>query len=115
MLWIDDTYVQLRHLVIMDEPVLGDEILVSFLVLRDALVRAQDVHPVGEIEDDVLDHLEVVVPLRELVEILLFLVEVLQDPLADVDLLVDLAVLEELVTEVVAPQRHAALGTGART
>ena len=99
----------------MDEPVLGDEILVSFLVLRDALVGAQDVHPVGEIEDDVLDHLEVVVPLRELVEILLLLVEVLQDPLADVDLLVDLAVLEELVTEVVAPQRHAALGTGART
>ena len=99
----------------MDEPVLGDEILVSFLVLRDALVRAQDVDPVGEIEDDVLDHLEVVVPLRELVEILLLLVEVLQDPLADVDLLVDLAVLEELVTEVVAPQRHAALGTGART
>ena len=99
----------------MDEPVLCDEILVSLLVLRDALVGAQDVDPVGEIEDDVLDHLEVVVPLRELVEILLLLVEVLQDPLADVDLLVDLAVLEELVTEVVAPQRHAALGTGART
>ena len=99
----------------MNEPVLGDEILVSFLVLRDALVGAQDVDPVSEIEDDVLDHLEVVVPLRELVEILLLLVEVLQNPLADVDLLVDLAVLEELVTEVVAPQRHAALGTGART
>ena len=112
---MDDTYVQVRHLLIMDEPIFGDEILVSFLVLRDALVCAQDVDPVGEVEDDVLDHLEVVVPLRKLVEVLLLLVEVLQDPLADVDLLVDLAVLEELVTEVVAPQRHAALGTGART
>ena len=96
-------------------PVLGDKILVPLLVLRNALVRAQDVDATGQIEDDVLDHLEVVVPLRELFEVLLLLVEVLQDPLADVDLLVDLAVLEELVTEVVAPQRHAALRTGART
>ena len=90
-------------------PVLGDKILVAVLVFRYALVRAQDVDAIGQIEDDVLDHLQVVVPLRELVEILLFLVEVLQDPLADVDLLVDLAVLEQLVSEVVAPQRHAAL------
>ena len=92
-------------------PVLGDKILVPLLVLRNALVRAQDVDATGQIEDDVLDHLEVVVPLGELVEILLLLVEVLQDPLADVDLLVDLAVLEQLVPEVGAPQRHAALRT----
>ena len=99
----------------MDEPVLCDEILVSLLVLRDALVGAQNVDAVGEVEDDVLDHLEVVVPLRELVEILLFLVEVLQDPLADVDLLVDLAVLEQLVPEVGPPQRHPALRAGTGT
>ena len=92
-------------------PVLGDKILVPLLVLRNALVRAQDVDATGQIEDDVLDHLEVVVPLRELVKVLLLLVEVLQDPLADVDLLVDLAVLEQLVPEVGAPQRHAALRT----
>ena len=90
-------------------PVLGDKILVPLLVHRNALVRAQDVDATGQIEDDVLDHLEVVVPLGELVEILLLLVEVLQDPLADVDLLVDLTVLEQLVPEVVAPQRYAAL------
>ena len=113
MPWIDA--LQLGHLGIMDVPVLGDKILISLLVLRDALVGAQNVDAISEVEDDVLDHFEIVVPLRELFEVLLLLVEILQDPLADIDLFVDLAVLEELVTEVVAPQRHAALGTGART
>ena len=42
-------------------------------------------------------------------------IDCLEDPLADVDLLVDLAVLEQLVPEVGPPQRHPALRAGTGT
>lgn len=96
-------------------PVLSDEVLVLLLVIGDTLCSVEQVDVVTEVVDEVLNHLQIVVVLSERIKVLLLPAEVLVDPLPDIDLLVNLAVLKELYAKVASAERDGALGTRTRT
>ena len=77
--------------------------------------RFCDVYAVTEVENDVLDHLQVVVVASEVLEVLPDFVEGPEDVASDVDCLVHRSVLKQLETEVGTTQGNAAFLTSSRT
>ena len=91
---------QLQGVLAQATPVLHDVVLVLLLVLLDLLVGLQDVDVVGQVEDNVLHHLQVIIVLSQTVEIFLEFVKIFQNPPSYVHFFVHVGILKQLQSEV---------------